>query len=122
MSWGSYLFPALVPGRLVCLGVDGMVAKSHRWVGGIVGGWAGGMETDLFPALVPGGVVCLVVYGGKVQVAVGVAHEPSSSFDDLFCYRKEGGWVGWVEEKEAVGMSYCRWGVGVGGWVGSLTS
>ena len=40
-----------------------------------------------------------------------------------------GGWVGWVEENEAVGMSYCelgvRWvggkqGVGMGGWVGGL--
>ena len=28
----------------------------------------------------------------------------------------EGGWVGWEEEKEAVGMSYC--GFGMGGWVG----
>ena len=30
-----------------------------------------------------------------------------------------GGWVGWVEEKEAVGMLYCELGVGwMGGWVG----
>ena len=30
-----------------------------------------------------------------------------------------GGWVGWVEGKEAVGMSYCEREVGwVGGWVG----
>ena len=32
-----------------------------------------------------------------------------------------GGWVGWVEEKEAVGMRYRRVGIwveGVGGWVG----
>ena len=31
-----------------------------------------------------------------------------------------GGWVGWIEENEAVGMSYCELWVGgwVGGWVG----
>ena len=32
-----------------------------------------------------------------------------------------GEWMGWVEEKEAVGTSYCKLGVGngwVGGWVG----
>ena len=26
-----------------------------------------------------------------------------------------GGWVGWIEEEKAVGMSYCEWGFG---WVG----
>ena len=32
-----------------------------------------------------------------------------------------GGWVGWIEENEAVGMSYCKLGVRwVGGWVTHL--
>ena len=29
-----------------------------------------------------------------------------------------GGWVGWVEENEAVRMRCWTWGVWVGGWVG----
>ena len=33
-----------------------------------------------------------------------------------------GGWVGWVEENEAVGMSYCELGVWVGGWASSSSS
>ena len=38
-----------------------------------------------------------------------------------------GGWVGWMEENEAVGMSYCelglgKWVDGVGGWVGFIPS
>ena len=31
-----------------------------------------------------------------------------------------GGWVGWVEEKQALRMSYC--GFLVGGWVGGRTA
>ena len=35
---------------------------------------------------------------------------------DLFWGGWVGGWVDWMEEEEAVGMSYC--GCWVGGWVG----
>ena len=34
----------------------------------------------------------------------------------MFVFGWVGGWVGWEEEKTAVGMSYCK--LGVGGWVG----
>ena len=33
-----------------------------------------------------------------------------------------GGWVGGVEENEAVGMRCCMLGLGVGGWVGGWVS
>ena len=47
-------------------------------------------------------------------------------FEDLWRRRWVGGWVGacvgWVEENEAVGMSYCEWRLDgwVGGWVSTF--
>ena len=38
--------------------------------------------------------------------------------DPLCLFGWVGGWVGWVEENEAVRMSYCELGIWVGGWVG----
>ena len=117
------------------------------WVGQWVGGWVGrwvvwptylrlssvGVSNHVRGIVQPPlGLLRLLVgdLGGGVFVPVLFV---------LFFYGKEvggwvGGWVGWVEEKEAVGMSYCKLEVGwvsrgragglneykrrMGGWVG----
>ena len=46
-------------------------------------------------------------------VLVGLDQADHGFIEDL---GEMGGWVGWIEQKEAVGMSYRE--LGVGGWVG----
>ena len=53
-----------------------------------------------------------------VEVAVGGVDELERAEADVVqgLFGWVGGWVGWVEEEQAVGMRCC--GLGVGGWVG----
>ena len=77
--------------------------EGKGWVGGWVGGWLGGWEGGLDGSM-RRGPACLKALGPTMLVNL---------------YRGEvGGWVGWEEEEEAVGMRSAGLYGWVNGWVG----
>ena len=105
-----------------------------EWVGGWVGGWVGlpTIKVDWVGGWVGGltshkvrddvlhdvGVLA-GVDGGLGHAGVWVGLDRNCAVG-VVLLRWVGGWVGWVEENEAVGMSYCKGGLGGVDWVGGL--
>ena len=87
-----------------------------------MGGWVGGWVVYL-PALPR---LAVLNHGGEdnaperlkgIAQGRGFGAEGEVAHKELEALLREvGGWVGWVEDEQAVGMSYC--GLGLGGWVG----